>query len=204
MSGQQQTKLRPCIGRFCKIFSVLILVGGCSLLSASVKKIPDGFLSVKRGSDDVKQGLYMELPWEGFDRYNMPTHNEVKIPTLTKFDGSLSRLRSLKVSHDCKVKYKIKDAKAFARHLKVKNMDVVDFNRALVVIYTRAAETGKLASLQKLYSFLDLTKMVCKTKPTFFRFKNRDDCVNRNINYKLTDLQANGTRVATENKYVYV
>jgi len=204
MSGTHQTKLRPCIGRFCKIFSILILVGGCSLLSASVKKIPDGFLSVKRGSDDVKQGLYMELPWEGFDRYNMPTQSEVKIPTLTKFDGSLTKLRSLKVSQDCKVKYKIKDTKAFARHLKVKNMDVVDFNRALIVIYTRAAETGKLSSLQKLYSFLELTKMVCKTKPTLFRFKKRDDCVNRDMNYKLIGLTSNGTQVPTENNYVYL
>lgn len=203
MSGTQHTKLRPCIGRFCKVFSILILVGGCSLLSASVKKIPDGFLSVKRGSDDVKQGLYMELPWEGFDRYNMPTQSEVKIPTLTKFDGTLSRLRSLKVSRDCKVKYKIKNTRAFVRHLKVKNMDVVDFNKALVVIYTRAAETGKLTSLKELYPFLELAQMFCKTKPTFFKFKNRDDCMN-NMNYELTELTVNGTHVPIKNTYVYV
>lgn len=203
MSSTQQTKLRPCIGRFCKAFSVLILVGGCSLLSASVKKIPEGFLSIRRGSEDVKQGLYMELPWDGFDRYNMPLQSEVKIPTLTKFGGTLSKLKSLKVSRDCKVKYKIKDAWAFAKHLKKTNMDVVDFNRALVVIYTRASEGDRLMELEKRYPFLKLHKMVCKKKPTLFRFRNRADCTLPN-KYNLTDLISNGSRVATENTFVTV
>ncbi len=202
MTGRQQTKLRPCIGRFCKVFSILILVGGCSLLSASVKKIPDGFLSVKRGSNDVKQGVFMELPWEGANRYNIPTQSEVMIPTLTRFDGPLSKLRSLKVSHDCKVKYKIKDAKAFVHHLKVKNMDVADFNKALMVVNTRAAEQGKLKSFQKLYPFLNITKMVCTAEPTFFKFKSRPNCNNRD--YYLAGLTSNGTRVSTENNYVHI
>ena len=202
MTGRQQTKLRPCIGRFCKVFFILILVGGCSLLSASVKKIPDGFLSIKRGSNDVKQGMFMELPWEGANRYNIPTQGEVMIPTITRLNGPLSKLRSLKISRNCKVKYKIKDAKAFAHHLMVKNMDVADFNKALIVVNTRAAERDKLKSFQKLYFFLNITKMVCTAEPTVFKFRSRPNCVKGN--YHLTDLTSNGTRVVTKNKYVHV
>lgn len=204
-----QTKLRPCIVRFCKVFLILLLVGGCSLLSASIRRIPDGFLSFKKGSADVKQGLYMELPWESQHRYNMPTHSEVKIATITKFNGNLSRLQSLMVSQDCKVKYKITNVKAFAHHLKVKNMDVIDFNRALIFIYTKAAEQGKINSLKKLYPFLKLNKMVCTKKPTLFKFKQRSECSKgkgkaTRVNYRLTEVNQNGTRIPTEHKYVTV